>query len=592
LSLLVISLVALVVGPLLYRVADPVRTLLAGLDGFVVTSVGGLVLVHIIPHGVAAAGPLALVLALVGFFGPGLIESTLHTAARQAHAATLLLAVGGLTVHAFFDGVALAAPEAGAHGGVSVLATAVVVHRLPIAITIWWLLRPSSGRGIAVGTLTGLGVATIAGYTLGDSVGGHMDARWLGLFQALVAGSLLHVVVHRPSMLPARTKLERFTAGIGALAGIGMVAALADTHLPLQHESGVLDFGQTFVALALETAPALVFALALAGMIQVLLPAVSMRWMRTGRPLTEAVRGVAFGLPLPICSCGVVPLYRTLALQGVPATAAMAFLVATPELGLDAVLISLPLLGAELAVTRIICATVVAIAIGWWIGRIASARRARLPIAHVPPPVVRGRWLVRISAGLRFGFSETVDHIGPWLIVGMVIASLVEPMLRGEWIAAIPWGLDVVLFAALGMPSYVCASGATPLAAVLIHKGVSPGAAIAFLLAGPATNVTTFGVLGDLHGRRIATMFGAAIAGLAVVLGLVVNVLLGDSHGISLHEAVHEGPGVLATICLCALAIMSVASVLRQGPRDFLYQVLSPYRRDDDHGHGHGNGHG
>jgi uncharacterized membrane protein YraQ (UPF0718 family) len=270
----------------------------------------------------------------------------------------------------------------------------------------------------------------------------------------------------------------------------------------------------------------------------------------------------------------------------------MAFLVATPELGLDAILISLPLLGGELAVARIVCAAIVAIAVGWGIGRIASARRVRLPIAAEPPAAVQGGWLARVGAGLRFGFGETVDHIGPWLIVGLVVASLVEPMLRGEWIAAVPWGVDVVLFAVLGMPSYVCASGATPLAAVLIHKGVSPGAAIAFLLAGPATNFTTFGVLRDLHGRRIAVLFGACIAGLAVALGLIVNLLLGDAVGISLHEAVNEDPGMLAKICMFALGAMAALSVLRQGPRAFLYQVLSPYSSDgrdhhDDHHSGH-----
>jgi uncharacterized membrane protein YraQ (UPF0718 family) len=390
-------------------------------------------------------------------------------------------------------------------------------------------------------------------------------------------------------MVPARTRRERFTAGVGALAGVGMVAALADTHLPLLHEPDVLDFGQTFITLTLETAPALILALTLAGLIHVFLPVASLRWMRTGRPLSEAARGVAFGLPLPICSCGVIPLYRTLVLQGVPATAAMAFLIATPELGLDAVLISLPLLGAHLAVARIICATIVAIAIGWGIGRVAGATRTRLPIAHEPPSATQSGFLARVRAGLGFGFGETVDHIGPWLIVGMVIASLVEPMLRGEWIAAIPWGVDVVLFAALGMPTYVCASGATPLAAVLIHKGVSPGAAIAFLLAGPATNVTTFGVLSDLHGRRIATIFGAAIAALAVALGLCVNWFLGDAGGIALHEAVLEERHLLAAICMIALGVMVAASVLRQGPRSFLYQVLSPYRRDDDDDHDHGH---
>jgi hypothetical protein len=80
-------------------------------------------------------------------------------------------------------------------------------------------------------------------------------------------------------------------------------------------------------------------------------------------------------------------------------------------------------------------------------------------------------------------------------------------------------------------------------------------------------------------------LFATSIAVLAVGLGLLVNVLLGDAQGISLHEAVHEEPDLLATICLFALAAMAALSVLRQGPRGFLYQVLSPYSGEDDHAH-------
>jgi uncharacterized membrane protein YraQ (UPF0718 family) len=591
LALLLISLAALIIGPLLCRAAGSMRASLAALDGFVMVAVAGLVVVHIIPHSMAAAGPAAIVLALIGFLGPPFIERTLHRAARQAHAAALLLAIIGLIVHAFFDGVSLAVPDIDHGEGVSVLAMAVVVHRLPIAITIWWLLKPSNGATIAIVTLTALGLATIAGYSAGDSLGGHVEARWLGLFQSLIAGSLLHVIIHRPSLSARERASDRFLSGLGALAGIGMVAWLADTHLPLQAEPASLDFGQTFLTLTLETAPALVIAFALAGMVQAFLPAASLSWMRTGKPLGEAARGVAFGLPLPICSCGVIPLYRTLIVQGVPATAAMAFLIATPELGIDAILISLPLLGPEMTIARVVAAIIVALVIGWVIGRIAGTDRRRLPTAIVPGEVTRQSWLIRARDGLRYGFAETVDHIGPWLLVGLVIASLAEPMLRGEWLTMLPWGVDVVLFAILGMPSYVCASGATPLAAVLIHKGVSPGAALAFLLAGPATNVTTFGVLRDLHSRRTALLFAAAIAGLAIGLGLGLNLVLTDVDAISLHDIVHEEPSSIAIVCLLGLAAALAVSVLRQGPRAFVAQVLSPHsdgkpdHGHDDHGH-------
>ena len=110
-------------------------------------------------------------------------------------------------------------------------------------------------------------------------------------------------------------------------------------------ESGFFsETGELFWGMALESAPALLLAYFAGGLIGTLMPAASIRWMRKGAPLTRSVKGVAVGLPLPICTCGVLPLYRSLIKKGAPATAAMAFLIATPELGIDALLISIPLL--------------------------------------------------------------------------------------------------------------------------------------------------------------------------------------------------------------------------------------------------------
>jgi hypothetical protein len=596
--LLLISLIALVAGPVVFRLAGAARSTLAFLDGFVVVAIVGLVAIHIVPHAIAAAGLGALGFGLLGLLGPGLAERLLHRAARHTHTATVVLAIIGLTLHAFFDGVALAEP----HGGESseMLAIAVVVHRLPVAITIWWLLRPGLGFGLAAGALTALGVSTVIGFSAGDAIAGMLEEQWLGYLQSLIAGSVLHVVFHRPhpSIAPPATGRWRVHAGAGAVLGLVMVIALSKTHLPLHAATEGLAVGATFLALSLESAPALLLAFAMAGVVQVLLPRATLGWMRTGKPATESMRGMLFGLPLPICSCGVIPIYESLVKQAVPASAAMAFLVATPELGLDAVLISLPLLGTELAIARVVAAALIAFVVGWLIGRMAE-RDTPGVVTAAPPAQPPGPLLARIRAGIGFGFGEIVDHTVPWLLLGLAVASLVEPMLRGEWIAALPFGVDVVLFALLGMPSYVCASGATPFVAVLIHKGVSPGAAIAFLLTGPATNVTTFGILSRLHGRRVAIAFGATVAAGSIGLGFAVNAILPSAAGFALHEAAREGPGYLSVAALIALGVVFLLSLLRQGPRGYIGQILAPYGHgghdhcddgcaDDDRDHDHG----
>jgi len=588
LTLLIISLIAYTVGPALYGMAGRARGSFAGLDGFVLVAVVGLALVHIIPHAVVAAGGGALAIALAGFIGPGMVEHRLERAARQTHTAALILALSGLAVHEFFDGVGLASAFYDPSTGISALAVAVVLHRLPIAITVWWLLYPLRGPWVAAAVLGALGAATVLGYASVDAVADLVEARWLGLLEALIAGSLLHVVVHRPSPLhtPDSGRRERLSAGIGALLGLAAVIALGfEHHVPL-HGHEAIGFRDVFVALARVSAPPLLLALVLASAAQILLPGASVRWMRSGHPTTEAMRGVAFGLPLPITACDVVPLYPSLVSQAVPATAAIAFLVATPALTLDSVMISLPLLGVELTLARLLAALLVALLVGATLGLLVERWRPQ-PVPRLASPATRESrppLRERARAGLRFGFGDLVDHDGPWIVLGIAAAALAEPAVHAAWFAALPWGADVVLAAVVGMPLYVPAAGAAPLMAVLIHKGLSPGAALAFLLTGPATGAATFGVLGRLHGPRVARAFGAMMAVISVGVGLLVNALLPHVKGIALYEEAGGGTTILEMVCLAGLVLVLAASVLRQGPRGFIGQILSPHG-DGDHSH-------
>ncbi len=579
-TLLVLSLLALAAAPLIYRVADRAVMALAALDGFVIMSIAGLAAVHIIPHAIQHGGYGVIGIAALGFLGPGWAEHALHRSADRVHSATLILAVLGLLLHGFFDGVGLAAPLE--HE--SMLGIAVLLHRLPVAITLWWLLKPRN-KQTATGVLIGLAVMTIAGFFTADALAPLLETSWLAYVQALIAGSVLHVVAHRPAVvdMPSSRGRGRLWSGVGALLGMAAVGVMSTKHIAEVTTSENV-FGRLFMDLALESAPALLLAFALAGIVQAALPGMGLAWMRRGSSHGQALRGVAFGLPLPICSCGVIPLYQSLVKQRVPATAAMAFLVATPELGVDAVLISLPLLGTDFTVMRVVAAVVVAMVVGVVVGRMAD----RAVATDQEPHEALGRdesFSKRLVEGLRYGFVEVVDHTGPWIILGIVVAALVGPLLENPWLLELPTGVDVLIFALLGMPIYVCASGATPLVAVLILGGASPGAALAFLLAGPATNVTTFGVLGKLHGRKIAFLFALVIAGMAICLGFLVNLLAGQSGGLDFPELHSDDPGFIKVGSLIGLGLLYILSILRQGPRGFMAQVHSPFQSEHDHCH-------
>lgn len=567
--------------------------MMAALDGFVFVAITGLVVVHIVPESVELAGWIAVAAVALGAWLPTLIEHRLRSLASKVHTITLVLGLLAIAVHAFTDGLALATNPDG-HGESHMLPTAVLVHRLPVGLTVWFLLRPLYGLRVAVAVLLMMAAATSAGFFSGTAMIATLETRFWGLFQAVVAGSLLHVVLHRSypvSTDDVSASTRRWQSGAGAIAGLLLLwATMAGHDLGPAFDDGI----DVFYSLARESAPALLLAYVAAGLIYGLLPRGTIQWMGRGSRMSQAARGVGFGLPLPICSCGVVPIYRSLVVAGVPATAAMAFLVATPELSLDAILISLPLLGSEFTIVRVAAAATVALVTGWLVGALARAYPAAA--SQAGDTSNREPLWNRVRAGLQQGLGEVVDTTAPWILVGLALAAVAHGFVGPRWGEIIPAGFEVELFAILGMPVYVCASGATPLVAVLIHNGVSPGAALAFLLTGPATNLTTLGVLTRLHGRRTALLFCSSVIVVALLLGRAVNAFTDIGGSVPELATSHDMEIGWHDLALWVLAGLFLLSLARQGPRRFVGELFEAdgdgeVGHDHDHDHDHAHAH-
>jgi uncharacterized protein len=583
-----LSLVALVLGPAAYQMAHLARPMMSALDGFIFVAIGGLVLLHILPESVELAGWVAVLGTAAGIWLPSLIEKRLHRLAHQVHTVTLIFGLVAVGLHAFADGLAIGTgtDHGSAAGTHSVLPIAVVLHRLPVGLTVWFLLRPLYGWRLASAALGLIAVATSAGFMAGAPVLAAIESRAWGLFQAVVAGTLLHVVLHRSYPLAAAGPVRgRRSAALGALVGIGLLWSMM-----AGHAQAIATGAEAFHALALESAPALLLAYVGAGLVWALMPRGTVAWMRQGSRVSQAMRGMAFGLPLPICSCGVIPVYRSLVMAGVPGTAAMAFLIATPELSLDAVLISLPLLGGELTIVRVVAAAIVALVTGWVVGRYAIPLIPTEP-EPVDPQQASLSLSQRVRNGLRLGLGEVVDTTAPWILVGLALAAGAQALLGTRLSELLPSGWEVETLALLGMPAYVCASGATPLVAVLIANGVSPGAALAFLLTGPATNVTTVGVLTRLHGRRVAVLFAVVVVALAILLGRLVDGVLDLQGGIPLLSMTADHEAGWRGLCLIAVILLFVGSLVRRGPRGFVGELFDADGDDEAQGHSHNHDH-
>ena len=582
--------------PVIYRLCRGRSQALTALDGFVFVSMGGIILLDFLPQALEAGGWPCVVFAVLGVGLPTVIERRAHRLGEHFHRAALYLGLLGLLIHSMLDGVYLG--SSGADSGL--LPLAVILHRLPVGLTVWWLVRWSRGRGAAMLLLGVLAVLTALGYFAGAGLLDGLSGKGLAWFQSLVAGSLFHVVLHRsrgaaPEEAPpaAGRKVPLSASGVGGFLGLALVVfLLTGEHGGHAHSGEHDEFWPSFLALALQSAPALLLGYSLAGLVAVFLPVSSVRWLGGGSLTGQALRGVAVGLPLPVCSCGVVPLYRALVERGVPATAALAFLVATPELGTDAILLSLPLLGGPFTLIRIAAAAVLALAVAVIVGRTISSRTPENSAAAAEDAEgAAGGLLDKLGGGIKTGLGTLVDHTGPWVLVGLAVAALVGPLVRDSWLVDCDPYLQVALFAVLGIPVYVCASGATPMVAVLLAGGVSPGAALAFLLTGPATNVVTFGVISDLHGRKTAVFFCVMMATLAVTIGFAVNQFFPGFAALDPQAGHDHSADYLAWTCLWILGGLFLFSLLRRGPREVVGSVFSVEALsgaeggDEDEGH-------
>jgi uncharacterized protein len=631
LLLLALSIGGLIVGPVLYGLASRRRVVLNFLDGFVLVAICGLLIVTVLPQSIHELGWSAVVAALAGVLFPLLFERSGDDHGRRAVLPILIPAVLGLMAHATLDGVMLS--QAGAHaahahggehghdGGSMAIALAVVLHRLPVGIALWAVTRRTFGTGYAVAVIAGIAVFTGVGFAVAAPLAGAGGS--LPLLQAFMAGALLHVVIHRPEPGDARDHGRDHSQGHsqghshslghdpghapgsahvgahgpmsqwpwaevagGAVAGV-VLWLLPHSHTPVDWAT----YGERIVSVALQGAPILLGGHLLAGLVVALLPRRPRAWLGRGSTLGQALRGVVAGAPLPLCSCGIAPVYRGLIKCGVPATAALALLLATPEIGVESILLTWVLLGAPLTLARLVAAGVLALLIGWLVGRIvkgvASGDCASLDDEPRPPPLLQ-----RLGRAIPYGFGDVVHDTAPWLLLGLAAAA------AGPWLRAIgafstwPMGLDVLVFALVGIAIYVCASAATPIAAMMILLGVSPGAALAFLLAGPATNVSTYRVLTELHSRRVAMFVAVSVLAAAVALGMGLNLVFPNPFGTVISPQVGAARPWYQWASLGLLTAAFALTILQLGPRRLVDTVLHLGRPDHHHDqdqphHGH-----
>ena len=289
------------------------------------------------------------------------------------------------------------------------------------------------------------------------------------------------------------------------------------------------------------SSPWLLFGFFFAGVMHVLLPAGFIKRQLQAPGIKSVLKASAFGIPLPLCSCSVIPVGISLRRQGASRGATASFFVSTPEIGVDSFLLSFFLLGPLLAVTRVVATLFSAIGVGIVIDKCTTVAASTLQQSEpkescCASDVEQDKTVQSTSARLvdttkrifRFAYVDIFDDLAIVLSVGFLGAGLVSAIVPDDLFQSLGLSsfVSMLIMLLVALPVYVCATSSTPLVAVLLAKGLCPGAAIVFLLAGPATNITTILALSKELGKRGLAVYLAGIIGVSLFFGFLINIVM------------------------------------------------------------------
>jgi uncharacterized membrane protein YraQ (UPF0718 family)/copper chaperone CopZ len=321
--------------------------------------------------------------------------------------------------------------------------------------------------------------------------------------------------------------------------------------------------------LLVRMAPYLLLGIAAAGAMHILLPQGLVARLLGGPGLKPTFRSAILGVPLPLCSCSVVPVASSLRKSGAGKGATVSFLITTPTSGVDSILATYAMLGAAFTVARVVAS--------FLIGLLAGVI-TRFVTRHEPEESAKGDNRTEETApgdrqtafarGLRYAFGDLLGGMAKSLALGILLGGALAYLIpSGLLEQTIGSGIvSYLVMMAFGIPLYVCASGSIPLAAALLAKGISPGAALVFLITGPATNAATITVVSQMLGKKALFVFLALIGAGALLSGALLDTLFtgGALLGpyLTPHHA-HDGLGVLETTCALLLAALVVYHIVR-----------------------------
>lgn len=359
-----------------------------------------------------------------------------------------------------------------------------------------------------------------------------------------------------------------------------------------------------FISLSAEASPWLLLGLLIAGLMKAWVPTKILS-QHLGQGKKAIIKAAIIGAPLPLCSCGVIPVATELRRSGASAPATSSFLVATPETGVDSVSVSYAMLGPVFAIYRPITAVLSAIFTGLLVSTTDNIKQQKddnekedesekpsccssnKPVAEAPVEIEESSCcssnaakedqasnqanliIGKTVSGIKYASTKLIDDLIIWLFIGLLFATLIKTFVPESFLLSYGNGLPAMLLMILiSIPMYICATASTPIAAGLIMAGLSPGAALVFMMAGPATNISTLGVIKKEMGGPVLVRYLAGISVSAIAFGLMLDwalqfysIDISQQMGHS-HEILPHWFGLSCALLIALLAIKPLRRLL------------------------------
>lgn len=290
-----------------------------------------------------------------------------------------------------------------------------------------------------------------------------------------------------------------------------------------------MEFIYSLINMLAEMAPYLLLGFGIAGLLYAFVPGKFYQNHLSRPGVGSVIKAALIGVPLPLCSCGVLPTAVSLRRNGASRGATTSFLIATPQTGIDSIAATYSLLGPAFAIIRPVAALITAFVGGMLVNREdkSDTNDEDSEVDTIDAPTATG-FRSKILGALKYGYVNMVQNIGKWLIIGLVIAAAITVFIPDgffTFFAGYPL-LSMIAVVIVAVPMYVCSTGSIPIALSLMLKGLSPGAAFVLLMAGPAANFASIIIVGKSLGKKAAAIYlGTIILG-AIAIGMIIDMFM------------------------------------------------------------------